>query len=534
MSAEDISGLRNRIRALILFRVLFVTLFFSSSYFFGVFERVPSAGSFVYLVIAFYGSSVVYFISLRIVRNLVAFAYFQLVLDVFFEIALIYLTGGIESSFSYTLVLTILASSIVLNRQAGYVIATLSSAAYGTLLSLQFEGIVPVVSPSFAKGKDYLYNFFLHIISFYLIAMLSGYLSSRLEKTTKKLAEKDLDLRELEFFSQEVVESLPSGLMTTDSSGTVQLFNRSAERITGMKRADIVGGKIDAVMPFLRVPLPEGRMEETLPLGGVHKIIGLGISVFKGADETTKGYIVIFQDLTEWKRLEAAMKQKEKWAAIGELSSNIAHEIRNPLASLKSSIEILKEDTVPKNYKERLMEIALKEMSRLDRIIKDFLTYSRPIPPAYKKFDLHELLDDTVELLRNLDQKRDNIVIRKRYDGKAEVKADPQKMQQVFWNLGLNALEAMPHGGTLDVATLYEGRNLLITFEDTGTGIEEKQIEKIFYPFYTTKDEGTGLGLAIAYRIMEEQGGTITVQSVPGIGTTFKVILPVKNETTKG
>jgi two-component system sensor histidine kinase PilS (NtrC family) len=245
-----------------------------------------------------------------------------------------------------------------------------------------------------------------------------------------------------------------------------------------------------------------------------------------------KGYIVIFQDLTEWKKLEADMKKKEKWAAIGELSSNIAHEIRNPLASLKSSIEILKEDTVPANYKNRLMDIALKEMDRLDRIIKDFLTYSRPLPPSYMRFNLHELLDETVDLLRNVDQHRDTIVIQKQYNGEVEVNADPQKMRQVFWNLGLNALDAMPEGGELTIATKYEDKNMVITFEDTGTGIEKQQIEKIFYPFFTTKDQGTGLGLAIAYRIMEEHGGAITVDSTPGTGTTFKVILRGMNETT--
>jgi two-component system, NtrC family, sensor histidine kinase PilS len=531
MSSEEIGGLKKRVETLILFRALFVTLFLSSTYFFNVFEQFPANRAFAYLIIAFYSTSLGYFLLLNKIENLQAFAYIQLILDVFFEIVLIYLTGGIDSWFSYTLILTILSSSIVLNQKAGYIIATISSLLYGSLIVLQFHGVLPRIT-EYQEAGNYLYNIFIHISSFYLIAFLSGYLSSRLEKTKEKLAEKDLNLRNLEFFNLEVVESLPSGLLTTDMSGTVLLFNRSAERITGMKRDAVVGKGVELVLPFLHFPFAEGRTEELFAFNGVQKIVGMGISMFSGGDESTKGYIVIFQDLTEWKKLEADMKKKEKWAAIGELSSNIAHEIRNPLASLKSSIEILKEDTVPANYKNRLMDIALKEMDRLDRIIKDFLTYSRPVPPSYTRFNLHELLDETVDLLRNVDQHRDTIVIQKQYNGEVEVNADPQKMRQVFWNLGLNALEAMPEGGELTIATKHEDKNMVITFKDTGTGIEKPQIEKIFYPFFTTKDQGTGLGLAIAYRIMEEHGGAITVDSTPGTGTTFKVILRGINETT--
>jgi len=220
------------------------------------------------------------------------------------------------------------------------------------------------------------------------------------------------------------------------------------------------------------------------------------------------------------------MKQKEKWAAIGELSLNIAHEIRNPLASLKGSIEMLKEGSVPDNQKERLMEIALNEMNRLNRVITDFLTYSRPTPAEFRMFDLHRLLDETLELLENVDQDRSNLSIRKEYGGTLEVKADPQKLRQVFWNLGINAVEAMPGGGELVVSTRNAERLVEITFKDSGSGIDMEHIEKIFYPFFTTKEQGTGLGLAIAYRIVEEHNGILRVASNSGIGTTFEVILP--------
>jgi two-component system sensor histidine kinase PilS (NtrC family) len=223
------------------------------------------------------------------------------------------------------------------------------------------------------------------------------------------------------------------------------------------------------------------------------------------------------------------MKLKEKWAALGELSSNIAHEIRNPLASLKGSIEILKEDTMPQSQKQRLMEIALKEMERLNRIITDFLTYSRPANSEFKRCELHNILDETIELLKHVEQNRGNISISKKYTGRLEVYADPQKMRQVFWNLGLNAVEAMPEGGEIVVSTRITNTTVEITFQDSGTGIEDHNVERIFYPFFTTKGNGTGLGLAIAYRIIEEHAGTISVKSNPGFGTAFEVILPKTN-----
>ena len=527
--SEDARALRKRIKTLIVFRVVFVTLFFGLSLFFKGFERFPLVQSTYYLIGSFYVATIIYALLLERIRNLVAFAYVQLIVDVISEIILIYLTGGLQSLFSFTLVLTIIASSIVLNKRAGFIIATLSSILYGLLINLQLYGLLLAGNEGPMDKKEYLYKIFVHVIFFYLTAYLSGYLASRLEKAVQKLEEKDLNLRDLEFFNKEVIESMPSGLFTTDMSGKVLLFNPAAERIFGVRRDSIVGQRIDSVLPFFPFPFIEGRREEMITIDRAQKKIGLTISPMKGA-EKTKGFIAVFQDLTKIKRLETEIKQKEKWAAIGELSSNIAHEIRNPLASLKGSIEMLKEDSIPRNYKERLMEIALGEMNRLNSIITDFLTYSRPSPVEYQNFDLHRLLDEISELLKNVEQNKKQVVIKKNYFNSLDLNADPQKMRQVFWNLGLNAIEAMPDGGELIISTKNEDGFTEVTFQDSGTGIEERNIEKIFYPFFTTKEHGTGLGLAIAYRIIEEHKGGMNVKSTPGIGTTFEIILPKANE----
>ncbi len=523
--SENGAALKKKLQALIVIRVIFVTLLLGSSFLFQQ-KSITYIHALSYLIIALYIITIVYALLLVRIRNLVAFAYTQLLLDVVFATVLIYITGGIESLFSFTLLLTVISSSIVLNKKAGYITATLSSILYGLLLNFQFYGFIPLTSGEIAEGKSYFYNIFVHILSLYLTAYLSGYLSSRLEKTEQILEEKDIDLRDLEFFNQAVVEGLPSGLFTTDTAGKVLIFNRTAENIINVQKNSIIGKKIDSVLPYFTFPFLEGRREKIITVNGIQKIIGIGITTLKGIDEQPKGFIGIFQDLTQLKRLEAEMKRREKMATIGELSSNIAHEIRNPLASLKSSVEMLKEDSVPKNYKMKLMDIALNEMERLDRIIKDFLTYSRPTQPEFKRFDIHGLLDDIIELLINIEQNKGRVHIKKNYNGIIEVSADPQKMRQVFWNLGLNAVESMPEGGNLIIATKDMDEHIGITFKDFGLGIQEEDIDKIFFPFFTTKEHGTGLGLAIAYRIIEEHNGKIQVESSPGGGTTVDILLP--------
>ncbi|NWF51597.1 MAG: PAS domain S-box protein [Nitrospirae bacterium] len=524
---EDAKAFRKRLKALIGFRAAFVTLLLGSSFIFKAgYDRFQHPHAFSYLIAALYILTFVYSILIERIKQLYIFAYTQLILDVVFGITLIYITGGIESWFSFMLVLIVISSSIVIDKRAGYIIATLSSFFYGILINLQFHGLLSLNSGKIMEVKDYLYNIFIHIVSFYLVAYLSGYLSSRLERTVKKLDEKATDLRELEFFNKEVIESLPSGLFTTDISGKLLTFNKAAEKIIGCERDSVIGRRIDEVLPYFKFPFVQCRREEVIKTNGVKKVIGFQITPLKDINGNNKGFIGIFQDLTDLKRYEAEIKRKEKLAAIGELSSNIAHEIRNPLASLKGSIEMLKDGTIPPDNRKRLMEIALKEMECLNRIITDFLTYSKPSQPEIRRFELHSILDETTELLKNVEQNKGNISIKKKYAGRLEIDADPQKLRQVFWNLGINAIEAMPKGGELVVSTKNTDDTIEIIFQDSGAGIAKQDMERVFYPFFTTKESGTGLGLSIAYRIIEEHSGKINVESNPGVGTTFEVILP--------
>ena len=533
MSEEDI--LTSRLKALISFRAFFVTLLLGSSYLFKVEYFYEHARAISLFIISQYFLTIVYSLLVGRVKNLSLFTYVQIILDLLSEISLIYITGGIESWFSFVLILTVLASSIILNKKAGYIMASLGSILYGALLDLQFFGLLPLKYDPSIPQKEFLYNIFIHILALYVTAYLGGYLSSSLEETRYELEQKDSNLKDLEFFNTKVIESLPSGLFTTGMDGYVLIFNRAAERITGVSREAVIGSKIETVLPFLTFPLRGGRHEGILKSKeDGNKIIGTTITEAKDLSGRQTGYIGMFQDLTQIKQLEAEIKEKEKWAAIGELSMNIAHEIRNPLASMRGSIEMLKEDRVPSRRKDQLMGIALNEMERLNRIVSDFLTYSSSRSPDLKEIDLHLLLDETLSLLENIEQNRGNISIKKDFSGPLFAKADAQKIRQVFWNLGMNAMEAMKDGGELTVSTSSADGSVSIAFSDTGVGIDPSKAEKIFYPFFTTKERGTGLGLSIAYRIIEEHKGRITVKSVPGIKTVFEIILHRENERHKG
>jgi len=521
---ED-NSLSRKLKTLIAFRVFFVTLLLGTFFAFQIGYKIfPFPASVLHLVAVLYGLTIAYALLIGRVDNR-RLAMAQLALDSVAVVALIFLTGGIESWFSSLMFLVVIASATILGRSAGYFNAIFLSILYGALVDLQFYGLLPLPYDPLLTERDFLYNIFSYILALYLTAYLMGRLVARLEK-------KETDIEDLTLFNKEVIENTPSGLFTTDMSGRILIFNRAAEEITGKRRAQAHGRMVSEVFPFIDRLREETRMERVIECGGEVKIIGLTISTMRDTKGDPIGYIGIFQDLTELKRMAEEIKQKEKWAAIGELSANIAHEIRNPLASLKGSIELLRESAVSPEKKDKLMSIAISEMDRLNLIIADFLTYSRPSPLDLGECDLCGILDKTLDLVRGRDSK--NVAIRKNYSGPLSITADPLRLEQVFLNICLNALDAMPEGGTLDVGASPLRDTVEITFRDTGHGIRPDIQEKVFYPFFTTKAEGTGLGLSIAHRIIEDHRGRITLSSSPGAGATFRVFLPRSNNAKVG
>ncbi len=526
--------LAKRVSALIHIRIIIVTILLGSFYIFIGYENLSHPAVFSYFIASLYLLTIFYALILPRLRKLtqfIIFAYAQIVIDVTAETVLLYLTQGIESMFSFLFPLSILSAGIVLSRRACYVFATLSSICYGLLLDLQFYNIILTPSSVTFTEKDFFYNIFAHIVAFYLIAFLSGYLSDKLEKATESLQERDTVLSDLKVFSEYIIESMPSGVFTTDLNGRIITFNSSAQDITKLGHKDVIGKKPDDVFPFLvKLQGPFKRIEGEMQLNGKTSLIGMRLTTLRDSAGESIGQLGVFQDLTELKAMEAEVKRKERWAFIGELSASIAHELRNPLASLKASVEMLRENKVSKEHADQLMNIALSEMNRLNGIITDFLLYAKPQELNKKMFDLHQSLRDVITLLKSKEANRADIEISTKLDGSAFITGDAKQMRQVFWNLGLNAVDAVNDGGSVEIYTEKKNNTVEVIFEDTGYGISTADVDRIFYPFFTTKEKGTGLGLAIARKIIEEHSGKILVESGgKETRTTFKVILPANN-----
>ncbi len=515
----------SKVRALVAFRAFFVTVLLGSFTFFEIGNGAfPYTKTVFNLIEVLYGLTIIYALLLRRARPK-PFAYFQIVLDVFAALALIYLTGGIESWFSFLLILIVIAAGTVIDKRAAFVAASLSSILYGAMLDLQYWRMIPVPYGLVLHEKDFLYNIFSNIVALYVCAYLMGQLSSSLERTSITLEKNVTDLRKLSVFNREVVENMPSGLMTTDAEGRILSLNRAGEAITGLDRATHENMRIQDIFPFIRdLKAPFERGEGEMAGGPSKKTIGLTVSAMNNSQGEPTGYVCIFSDLTEIKKMQQEMQLKQKLAAIGELSANIAHEIRNPLASLRGAVEMLHRGGTSREQQESLMLMVLAEADRLNRIITDFLMYSRPARNEPEPVELDMLLKGTLDILGK--SAPAGVEIRPDIEP-MRVTADPGRLQQVFYNLVLNAFDAMAGGGVLRVSGRKEDGVARITFADTGAGISPKDAEKVFFPFFTTKDSGTGLGLSIALRIMEDHGGNIRFKSEPGQGTEFCVTLPV-------
>jgi two-component system sensor histidine kinase PilS (NtrC family) len=324
-----------------------------------------------------------------------------------------------------------------------------------------------------------------------------------------------------------------------------------AEEITGRKFEEVYQEEIDSLFPGLsawirsvgenpgegwnRFRLP--RWETRFPRkDGTSLILGFSISPLKDSSDREMGNILIFQDLTRLREMEDHLKRADRLAAVGKMAAGIAHEIRNPLASISGSIEILKDDPGSSPQNQQLMGIVLREVNRLNTLIADFLLFARPFSPGKEKIHLNHLIEEILQMLTNGPDFNRRIRLETQFQDDLHIQGDPHQIRQVFWNLFINAAQAMPEGGTLRVElrknsfppAISGGRvHGEISVIDSGTGIGEEELEKIFDPFYTTKERGTGLGLSIVHSIVEGYGGKVTVQSRKGKGSVFSVYLPL-------
>jgi len=538
-------------------RVLFVTLLLGASVFVQVKETRTAFGdiqTYHYLLIAaIYCITVIYVLLLKRLNNLIRFAYLQLLVDTVLVTAIIYATGGIESIFSFLYILTIINGSIILYRKGGMIAASSSSILYGLLIDLHYYRVIEPLGSRLTYPTDYQtsYIFYLtlvNIAAFYLVAFLSSYPSEQARKSRVELIAKQDDIIKLEALNEWIIQSMTSGLITLDDEGRILLFNPAAERLFGIPSGACIGQRLLEVLPFLNGHVRLGD-EEMNPHGGKHPsfmdlpylrpsgekmFLRCSASPLSSPDGSRGGRILFFQDMTEMRQIEEEMKRVEGLALIGELAAGIAHEIRNPMASISGSIQMLKESLEMDDVKTKLMDIMLREINRLNTLVSDFLLFARPKPSVVQRVDLNQLILDSLELFKNSAKWTEKIRVETQFHGPMNIESDPEQIKQVLWNLFLNAVEAMKGGGVLSVRTEFVNspeshggmrKMAQITFRDTGEGFSSKALQFLFTPFFTSKEGGSGLGLAIVKRIVEGLKGRVSGKNHPDGGAEITVWL---------
>jgi two-component system sensor histidine kinase PilS (NtrC family) len=467
--------------------------------------------------------------------------------DLLIETLLVYFTGGLDSPFSFLYLVSIITASTLLYRRGGLLTASAAAILYGVLVDLMYYGLLPMpeqelMLPIAWTSSRLYYNMAANFSGFYATALLTSYLSEQLQRTAQELDANRQNLAELRALNQNVVESIPSGLVTVTSFGTASFVNPAGAQILQTDPSMILGRHITELGFFTyeewsaaREDLSRGEVVRReigdLLVGGVRRSIGFAVSPLSTLEGNASGYTLIFQDLTEMKKLEAELRLKDRMAAVGELSAGIAHEIRNPLAAIAGSVQVLKGSKSLTPQEQRLMSIVLKESERLNKSISDFLRFVRPQEKRSVAFDVAASLSETLDLLENSPELHADHEIRREISPSSfQLVGDADQIRQVFWNIARNAVQAMPQGGVLNVHTLISGDDYHIVFSDSGRGMSAIDLQRLFQPFRTNFPTGTGLGMAISYRIIQEHGGKIEVTSREGEGTSIAVSLPVAAE----
>ena len=539
--------LGQRITWLICLRLLLAFLFLGSATILAIREHLPFTLTPLFVLAACTCLlTVLYLLLLRRSQQLRMLCGLQLWIDSVLVTALVHYTGGIDSVFAFVYIFPILAAAICLSRQSSLLLAGTSSVLYGVLINIQLHRLMERVEfHSIAgSGRDpgyALFQTFVNAIAFFLVALLSSHLAERLKETGRELEEQRIDLRNLQFLHRDIVANIPSGIMTLDLFGRIVSFNPAAQKIVGLT-AEEIEGKGWRDTPFREIARLEGFFSSPAPdFGGLSQelevrrhdghsvLIGINLTLLKASDGELLGLVGIFQDLTERRQIEARLRQADRLAAVGQLAAGLAHEVRNPLAAISGSIQLMREEgpAAPPH----LLDIILRETDRLKLVTGQFLDFAKPRQAPEQQCNLVPLLRETVVLLEKSCDGTNCVTFS--FQGEAEpvmVAADPDQMKQVLWNLGLNAIQAMPGGGRLTFAirrhVSYNGAGwVAVELTDTGRGIPPGEVDRIFDPFYTTRPGGTGLGLAIVQKIIDNLGGRIEVVSREGDGATFKVYL---------
>jgi two-component system sensor histidine kinase PilS (NtrC family) len=467
-------------------------------------------------------------------------AHIQFLGDLLLITALVYFVGGTSSPFTILYLIVVTEASVFLRRRAGIHVASLAWILYAAIALATTQGWVSAPgSEAIGEISQQRLGYYLvvHLIGFYAVAIMTSHLAANVARAERDLLRKGERLAELRVAYRDVIESIPSGLMTTDRAGRSTSANVASQEILRKSPEDLLGEQVYNMGLFDRDAWSALRKDadrrkrirlDTSYQHDDHEIaIGYTLSPLSGGDGPLAGFILIFQDLSEWRKLQEEMRLKERMAAVGQMASGLAHEIGNPLAAISGSVQMLSSGEPEASPKGKLLDIILKESQRLDRTIKSFLQFARPKEAANVRFDVAALVSENVALLRNSDE----------VDAEHEIElilepesvylvGDPDQISQIFWNLARNSLRAMKNGGKLRVSGTFVEGDFQLDFVDTGCGMTAEEKARMFHPFRSYFDSGTGIGMAIVYRIVEEHQGQLRVDSRPDQGTRVRVELP--------
>jgi two-component system sensor histidine kinase PilS (NtrC family) len=468
-------------------------------------------------------------------------AWFICLLDCALITAVVAATGGARSIFAFLYVLSVTAACVMLSRTRGLAIAAMSSVLYTGIVIAR--SVLPLAAffdaPQETTALE-LVTMFLNAATLLVVAIVAGGLGERYRATRQELETRQKDLRDLQAFKDLIFESAGTGLIAVDCAHRVTAFNRAAEEITGVTSKQAIGRSwselIGTTVPLRSI---EAAIDANARASMRHETalrrpdgstvpVRMTFSALRSGEGERLGLISACDDLSAIRAMESRMRQADRLATLGRMAANIAHEIRNPLASLTGAIDVLTSPHTAEDARERLSQIVARESERLNHIIKNFLEYARPAPLSITTFDVAAAAEEVLLLLEHRASPGSLKVIRE-FAPSVLWPVDAEQFRQILWNLCLNAAESMPEGGELRVAVAVRGETLEVTVTDTGEGIAADDLSHVFEPFFSTKSEGTGLGLALVHRVVQEHGGEIDVRSSPGLGTTFTLTLPSRH-----
>jgi len=538
-----------RIQTLIIGRLLVIFLLLVTSWIWHSgrlqlsFENFPQ-GLFLVFIISV-GLTILYFFLLRLSKEIAWQVRLQFLMDALLITWLVWRTGDLTSPYITLYIVLISVGSFFL-RPLQTLFLAVSCVFLFTILALMTVNLVLEPSgPAQATSKVVQIVSF-HIVAFLVVGLLASRLSER-RNSGEQLEATERSLASLRVLHERIIESIRSGLITTDLDGNVITFNSAATEITGLTSAEarnrsvhsIFGDITEAIELSLDAAengehVPRFEADLITPDGFAVKV-GYGVTQLFSEKSETAGLIITFQDLTEIRSMEESVKRKDRLAAVGRVAAGLAHEIRNPLGAMRGAIQVLESNTERGSMNAELMEIILKESDRLNSIITNFLSYARPPAAEFVQTDVAEAVRELMKLLRHSpDVEAHHELIDDSGSESIMVAADPAQLRQIFWNLARNAMQAMPNGGKLRIGLERIPNNRVrITIEDTGKGMSPEQVEQLFEPFSNSTSGGTGLGLSIVYQIVRDHNGVINVRSLEGKGTTITIDLPTGEQTRR-